>query len=597
MGFRIQPILLTIFLAWCPAGFAAITIAQEGTPACVVVVAKDARAPERLAADELVRFLGEVTGAEIPLVFSRQKGSSNLFVGPRLAKTADPRLSFDGLGEEGIIVKSVGEDLILAGTNPRSTLYAVYSFLEDSVGCHWWSDSASTIPSIPDLTIEELDVRYVPLLEYRDPQFKTTPQWAVRNRLNGFETSLTSREGGKKFRYIAHSKWSSHTFWTLLPPHVYFEEHPEFYSLIEGERAHSVPQTKHTSLCLTNDEMKKEFIRNCRLALNWHPWATLFSISQVDEGGEPNRCYCDSCSAVEAEDNPSGLILRFVNSVAAELKEGFPDMTFDTLAYHYSQKPPKHTRAREDVIIRLSSIGCSFNTPMFESRDDNPRHNQFSEDLVGWAEKSSRLYVWDYAVNFTYHPLPHPNLRTFGPNIRWMVEHNVKGLLEEAGTPAKEIPELRAWLLAQLMWDPYQDSQALIEEFCHGFYGPAADHVLAYLAGTHDAVEASGDYLGLSSPPDAKFLSIDLLDRSWRHVQAAAEAVSANPILRRRIENLEMSLLYAFFYRWEELQEDARTAGKDWPLSGTQTDVHEQIQTLARRQGMRLKQTSSPIPF
>ncbi len=593
----VQLILFVVLLSWCPAGYSAIIIVEQGIPGCVVVVPRDARAPERLAADELVRFLGEVTGAKIPLVFERQDGTSNLLVGPRLAQIVDLELSLDGFSEEGIIIRTVGEDLVLTGTNPRSTLYAVYSFLEDTVGCRWWSSSASSIPRIPDLTIDDLNVRYVPLLEYRDPQFKSSPEWAIRNRLNGFETSLTDREGGKKFRYIAHSKWSSHTFWTLLPPQVYFEEHPEFYSLIDGERAHSVPQNKHTSLCLTNDEMKREFTRNCRLALNWHPWATLFSISQVDEGGEPNRCYCDSCSAVEAEDNPSGLILQFVNSIAADLKEDFPDMTFDTLAYHYSQKPPKHTRARDDVIIRLSSIGCSFNTPMFESRDDNPRHNQFRDDVIGWSEKSDRLYVWDYAVNFTYHPLPHPNLRTFGPNFRWMVEHNVKGLLEEAGTPAKEIPELRAWLVAQLMWDPYQDSQALIEEFCHGFYGAAAEHVLAYLDGTHDAVEASGDYLGLSSPPDAKFLSFDTLDASWRRVQAAAKAVNDDPTLRRRIENLEMSVLFALFYRWEELQEEARAAGKEWPLSGTQADARDRIRTLAARQGMRLKKTSSPMPF
>jgi len=45
-----------------------------------------------------------------------------------------------------------------------------------------------------------------------------------------------------------------------------------------------------------------------------------------------------------------------------------------------------------------------------------------------------------------------------------------------------ELAELRQYLASQLMWDPSRRPEAIRFEFCRGYYGPAADHVLAYLA-------------------------------------------------------------------------------------------------------------------
>jgi len=551
------------------------TIAENGKANVAVVVDAAATSARRRAADDLVKHLHKITGGEFKVQFAPAEDRPNILVGLQAANMIYPELTTEGLGTDGTVIRTVGENLLLFGGEPRGTLYAVYSFLEDSVGCRWWAPGASTIPSIPTLVIDYLDLIYVPQLEYRDFQFKTTGAWAARNKMNGYEMPLEAIDGKKKFKYIAHNKWSSHTFWTLMPPSVYYEDHPEFYSLIDGKRVHSVPKNKHTSICLTNEDMRKEFVKNCRLALRWHPWADLFSISQVDEGGEPNRCMCGPCTAAEEEDNPSGLILQFVNSVVEDLEEDFPGITYQTLAYHYSQAPPKKTRPRDDVIIQLSSIGCSFNTPMFESRDDNPRHNQFYKDLVGWSKVCNRLYVWDYAVNFTYHRLPHPNLRAFGKNIRFMVEHSVIGLLEESDTPGCEMPELRAWLMAKMMWNPYLDAQDLIEEFCRGYYGPMGEQILAYVNLMHDAVEASGDYLNLSSPPDAKFLSIENLTKAWQLLDEAEGAANGHPAYLARLRNPRESVLYAFVSAYERLREEAEQTGTEWPLPESKLEIND----------------------
>jgi hypothetical protein len=227
---------------------------------CVVVVDPDASEAVKYAATELATFLGQVTGDKIGIVHEPKEDASNLFVGPNAAKLADPDFTTEGLGEEGLIIRSTGNDVILAGGDPRGTLYAVYTFLEDHTGCRWWSPLASTIPRKPNLEVGDLNVRYVPWFEYRETQLMQKrpgeADWSARNRFNGFEHELEEHHGGNKFTYIAHSKWYTHTFWTLLPPPIYWEDHPEYYSEYEGKRILKSPENDmFTSLCLTNEDV------------------------------------------------------------------------------------------------------------------------------------------------------------------------------------------------------------------------------------------------------------------------------------------------------------------------------------------------------
>ena len=556
----------------------ALTIAENNEARAAIVVDSSATSARRFAADDLARHLNKITGGEFTVQFAPADDRPNILVGLPAVNMLYADVDAAGLGSDGIVMRMVDKNLLLFGGEPRGTLYAAFTFLEDILGCRWWAPGVSTIPKRPTIRLDGMDVRYVPQFEYRDFQFKTTGAWSARNKVNGYEQPLDDATyGKKKFQYIAHSKWSSHTFWSLMPPSVYYEDHPEYFSLIRGKRVHSVPENRHTSICLTNHEMRREFIKNSRLALFWRPWANLFSISQVAEGGEPNRCMCGPCSAVEEADNPSGLILQFVNAVAGELAQDFPEITFQTLAYHYSQAPPKKTRPRDDLIIQLSSIGCSFSTPVYERRGDNPRHNQFHEDLVGWSKICDRLFIWDYAVNFTYHRLPHPNLRVLGKNLRYFAEHNVTGLLEESDTPATEMPELRAWLIARMMWNPFLDAQSLIEEFCRGYYGPMGEYLLAYVNLMHDAVEESGDYLNLSSPPDAKFLSIRNLARAWQLLEQAEVAANGHSGYLARLKNPRESVLYAFSSAFERLRKEARETGTPWPMPKTQLEINDLV--------------------
>ena len=562
----------------------AITIAQNGIAQAVIVIATDAPEPEHNAALELADFLRQITGTGFEVVHGPAVGKSRLLVGPKAAKLAIADFSTDGLGAEGIIIRNVGNDLILAGGYPRGTLYAVYTFLEDQLGCRWWSSTVSTIPKKPTLKVGKLNVRYIPPLEYRNSFWYDAfnADWAARNKSNGgsdpynpISWELGPKQGGK----IEYEGWC-HTFYYLIPPEKYFKDHPEWYSLIDGKRGCT---HNRSQLCLTNEEMRKELVKNLKENLRKNPTATIASVSQND--GWAGNCQCPRCAAIDKkEGSPSGSLLRFVNAVAADIEEEFPHVAISTLAYVYSMAPPKHVKPRSNVIIRLCSYECSFSRPLNDplAHEENKK---FCQSIAKWSKICNRLYIWDYTTNFLHYMQPFPNLRVLGPNIKFFVNHNVKGIFEQgnAWSYGGEMAELRAWVLAKLLWNPSLDGQKLINEFVHNYYGPAAEDVLAYLNLIHDAAEKSGDKLGIDTPPDDKFLSFDTLSKGMKLLKAAEQTVKDDPELCFRVQVAQLPLIYVFMMRWDELRDKAKAIGADWRIFPSIQEAFDQFLEIGRR--------------
>ncbi len=100
---------------YAASAVSAVTISQSGQAKVIIVIAVDAPEPEPHAAKELAAFLGQATGATFELAAQKKAGASCIFVGSAAAKQADTQFSTEGLGAEGLVIKTVGDDLILAG--------------------------------------------------------------------------------------------------------------------------------------------------------------------------------------------------------------------------------------------------------------------------------------------------------------------------------------------------------------------------------------------------------------------------------------------------------------------------------------------------
>lgn len=502
-----------------------VELVREGMVRHRIVVAADAIASERHAAAELARFLQEVTGGDFPVVAEAEAGDGPcIWVGlgegaRRLLPGGEP----GSLGGEEYVMETHPPHLVLAGGRPRGTLYAVYAFLEDVVGCRWYAPAVQRIPKRPDLAVGPLAVRSKPAFEYREPFAFCSydGDWSARNRCNGHASRLEARHGGK----ISYQGFV-HTFFSLVPPEKFFVAHPEYYAEIGGKRT-----AEHSQLCLTAPGFVDEVVANVMAMLKDAPEGAIISVSQNDWHG---WCTCAACEAATREEGSvSGPLIRFVNQVAERVGKVRPDVAIDTLAYQQSRKPPLHVRPLPNVIVRLCSIECSFARPL-----TSEANRAFAEDIRGWSRICQRLYVWDYVTNFAHYVQPHPNLRVLQPNLAFFAMHGVKGVFEQGGyqSPGGEFQELRSWVLAKLLWDPQADAQRLIDEFLTGYYGSAGPFIRRYIDQMHDAVEREGDFLNCYSPVTAAFLNpvtVGEADRLWEAAEQAAVAVGDEGLLQR----------------------------------------------------------------
>jgi hypothetical protein len=259
-------------------------LARDGVSTYVILLPDAPHPAEQTAAQELQAFLKQATGAELPLLAesAAPRGKPAIAVGPcRLAQRIAPGLDLGALPADAIVIKTAGVGLLLAGPRPRGTLYAVYTFLEDVVGCRWWTSTEQTIPSRPTLVIPDLDITYAPALISREAFYRDAfdGSFAPRLKLNGHFARIPPERGG----HLPILGWC-HTFFHMLPPEKHFAAHPEWYSEINGKRS-----AEGTQLCLTNAQMRAEFVRAAREWLQREPGAGLISVSQNDWGG---KCEC-----------------------------------------------------------------------------------------------------------------------------------------------------------------------------------------------------------------------------------------------------------------------------------------------------------------
>jgi hypothetical protein len=390
-----------------------------------------------------------------------------------------------------------------------------------------------------------------PAFESRDPFWFPAfdEMWAARNGSNSQHARLTEKTGGKVLY-----KGFVHTFFPLVPPSEHFEKHPEWYSLIGGKRVANGAQ-----LCTTNPELRAYLTEQVRRWLRETPEARIISISQNDWYG---ACQCPNCKAIDdAEGSHSGTMVALLNYVAQKLGPEFPEVAFDTLAYQYTRKAPKAIKPLPNVIIRLCSIECNFAEPL-----GHKSNAAFARDIVEWNKVCGRLYVWDYVTNFGHYVMPHPNYYSLGPNVRFFHRNGVRGLFEQGAYQSygSEMAEMRAWVLAQLLWNPYQDDRKLIREFLAGYYGKAAPHVQRYL----DLMTTSskGFYMGCFVGTGAPYLKYKVLLNAEMLWEKAEQAVADDPALVWRVRQARLPVWYAWLVNWRSLRLYCVKSGGAWPV-------------------------------
>ena len=522
-----------------------VVLAEGGRSDYRIVVAEKASPSTRYAAEELQRFFKEAAGAELSIVTDESPAAEHEILLGDSSRLAALKIAVDfkALGNEGYVIRTVGPRVVIAGGALRGNLYGVYQFLEDQLGCRWFTPAISRIPKADRVAVAPLDVTKVPALEYREVMLFDCweADWMARNRVN--TTKLLDARHGGAVRYVPG--YYVHTFKDLVPPAKYFADHPEYFSEVDGKRIGEGGQ-----LCCTNDDVAKIATDEVLKALREHPEASIISVSQNDNN--KNFCQCPRCAALnEKEGSPAGQVLFLVNRVAEAVAKEFPDRVVGTLAYEWSLKPPKTIKPRDNVSVRLCTIRCSFSEPL----ETQPKNRYFRRILEGWGAICSRVSIWDYTCYFSYYLLPWPNYRVMDDNIRYFVKNNVRSITAQNNwnSHGAGMAGLKGYLLARFLWDPEYGEAKATTEFLEGVYGPAAPHIQAYLDLLADKVEKEHIPLPIYGSRTPPYLTLEVLKAADALWEKAAAAVADQPELLKRVQVSRLSLDYAYIehYRWK----------------------------------------------
>jgi hypothetical protein len=493
-----------------------------------IVVDSEAIPSEKYAAQEFQRFFEQATGILLPVHDTNVNASNHAYIGNSAALTESGiMVDVSELGEEGLHVIIKKNLLAIVGGRPRGTLYGVYQFLEDELGVRFLTHDHTHVPVSSKARILCREYVYKPPFSFRWSYYAENskrPDFAARLRVN--TVTADEKLGGKTGQNLI-----SHSFHKLVPFSKYGKDHPEYYALVDDKRDTNTvwggPQ-----LCVTNPEVVKVAAEAAIRFLDEHRFSNI-SVSQADTD---KYCRCGRCQEVNMrEGTPMGSQLAFVNAVAELVEKAHPNVKVGTLSYWYTRKPPKTIRPRHNVQIQLCSIECCTLHPIDDP--DCPRNTEFCRDVNEWGKIYGDVWVWNYNTNFTAYDLPFPNLRSIGPNIRYFLRNNAKGVFMQAngnGTSG-ELSDLRNHVISRLLWNPSLDDQKLIVEFVKLHYKSAAEPILDYIEMLHDNAEESGVHPNCFPKPEEVGLRPEIARKALDYFNRALE-LADDEAVRARVE-------------------------------------------------------------
>ena len=122
---------------------------ENGQSAYSIVVGEEASESELWAAQELAHWLKEASSADFPVLQNPETLPEKAIVlgwnrhAAGLLDSTETPAELD----ESFIYKNVGAHIVIVGGKARGTMYGVFSFLENELGCRWYTPRVTVIPA------------------------------------------------------------------------------------------------------------------------------------------------------------------------------------------------------------------------------------------------------------------------------------------------------------------------------------------------------------------------------------------------------------------------------------------------------------------
>ena len=551
-----------------------LILAQKGQIPVPIVLAADAFGVTIQAANELADYIAKITGTRPDVIVgTKSVPKIAIWVGiqPQVWKLfRDLDLEFKH--QEEILITCNGKHLLIAGRDyffknaqiEYGTVNAVYTFLQKYLDIRWlWpGELGEDIIRKDTIAIPSFTYRFHPAflkrsIFIRRIQSEAQITWTRFQRLK--YDSLKGDAGGHAFV----------TWWDR-----FHKDHPEWFALQPDGTRSGYPDPRTVKMCLSNPEVWEQWLTDAKEALKKNPELCMIQAGENDNFSS-GICVCESC---RAWDHPEGApwkyyweghqedyvamsnrYITFFNHVARKLKEAFPErdnLFVQALAYGPSTPPPVDIKLEDNII--LSYVGkfptVAESIPL--SKNPEGGRQEQKAQFKAWSEHAKMIYrpnLW-YWTGGAWG-LADMALKNVMEDFRFLAENNCKGLFVDTAQEnwATQAPQF--YLMTQLAWDPYQDGQAVLDDYYRRGFGKAAEQIKAYwnlMEEAREQVTATPDY-----DPTSRYRSklVECLEKAYSEelfkiadtlLQKSETLVAGEPdVYRKRVDFVRSGLEFS----------------------------------------------------
>jgi hypothetical protein len=517
---------------------AEVEILKDGKSAHRIVLDQTASASEKHAAEELQSCFEASTGVKLPIVVGMPSEAGPMIVIGRgkVAASLGVEPTDAQLGEQGCVVRTVEPHLVIAGTARAGTLRGVRYFVENVLSVRWYAPDATKTPRHTNLVIAKTDRVIQPGFAWRQTSYAWPGGDAEFHGRRGCNSGGAGKDDPLGEQYAFDG--TCHTYFNYISPEEFFDKHPEYFAEINGRRVR-----EETQLCLTNSEVLEIVTERMLQRMKDHPHYRQHNFSQMDWY---NYCECPKCRAMnEKYGAAGGTQFWFVNELAKRTSKQFPDKLVGTLAYMYTEEPPRGVTMHPNVAVWLCHMfPCCDSHPI----ESCPLNADYLRRARAWSKVCPHLYVWHYIVDFAHYYNPFPNFRAIAADMRLYKSLGVEGIYAQAmshGGGGGEFSLLRGYYVSELLKDPGQDAEPVLRDFLDGYYGAAAEPIWRYVKLLHDKVQNQNIHMHLYTNPAQGYLTDDVMTAAGALFDEAEAAVKDDATLLERVRVARMPLVYA----------------------------------------------------
>lgn len=565
---------------------------MKRTPLTVHAVGDDPTV--RFAAEELAKYAGMMSGAPTSVSSERgyRMGAKGLWTGvaaafgrdcPAIPPVAEARF------DDAIGIAARGLDGIIAGSNPRSALLAVYRYLTDA-GCAWVRPGPDgeyvprrDLASFAETVSEAASYRHRGICiegAVSDEHVRDIIAWMPRNGFNAyfiqFREGFTfydrwySRMGdplrkpepfsverarelvaraeaeivkrGLIYHAVGHG-WTCEPFgirglgWEY-PPEPVPAAVQRYLALVKGVRELWGGVPLNTNLCYSNPEVRRLMAEDIARYAVEHPAVDLLHVWLAD--GSNNACECEGCSAAR----PSDFYVQILNEADRLLTERKLRTRIVFLIYVDLLWPPERERlANPDRFVLMFAPITRTYSAAFTSDRELPalppfRRNElvFPRDvaanlafLAGWR----KVFAGD-SFDFDYHfmwdhyndPGSIASARILHADITLLSRIGLAGLVSCQTQRAFFPTGLGMWAMGRTLWNARQGFDAMADAYFAAAFGDDGRACRQYLERLSELFDPP--YLR-GEKPDGDRAAVESLAKVAPHVAAF------RPVIERRI--------------------------------------------------------------